>query len=309
MTPTNTPDSRLALGKWAFRVAVGAFVVALLLLQRGTAARLLETLSLVPLRVYVASVVFYVLGQALCAWKWQLLLRARGFKASFGRCFSIYLAGMFANLWLPTNIGGDALRVSLLSRDEQIGTADAFASVLLDRLTGFAALILLAVLGLALSGASGGQWPLVLVSLALLCLLLGAFLLLPRVSHPKIKRIGEAVAGYAHQRATLVAAFGLSLVFQGSQIALNFFLARALNLGVGALDMSWIGPVLSLSGLVPLGIGGLGTREVAAVALLSRFGVARGEAVAWSLLWQTTIWGASLPGLFCLKRRRNARVD
>lgn len=298
-----TPAPKRALGKWALRLFSGVLVVALLLLQRGTVERLLQTLAHTPLWVYLLGVAFYLLGQALCAWKWQLLLRARGFHFSLARCCSIYLSGMFANLWLPTNIGGDALRVSQLASDSHITTADAFASVLLDRLTGFAALILLAFVGLLVSGAARGQWPLVAISLALLCAVTGALFLLPRVQHPKVKRVGEAITAYANHRAALSIALVLSLVFQLSQVALNFGLARALGLPVSPLEMGWIGPLLSLSGLLPIGIGGLGTREVAAVALLGRFGVARGDAVAWSLLWQATVWGASLPGLLFLKRR------
>ncbi|RYX83203.1 flippase-like domain-containing protein [bacterium] len=307
MTPSKS--SNKAVLKWSLRLLSGVFVVALLLLQRGTVERLLQTLSNTPFWVFGAAVAFYLLGQALCAWKWQLLLRARGFNFSLWRCCSIYLSGMFANLWLPTNIGGDALRVSQLARDSQIGTSDAFASVLIDRLTGFAALILLAFVGLLSSGAARGQWPLVAISLVLLCVVTGALFLLPRVKHPKVKRVGEAITAYAKHRTDLAIALLLSLIFQVSQVALNFGLARALGLPVSPLEMGWIGPLLSLSGLLPLGIGGLGTREVAAVALLGRFGVERGEAVAWSLLWQATVWGASLPGLFFLKGGHDASVD
>ncbi|BCM91106.1 hypothetical protein IAD21_02970 [Abditibacteriota bacterium] len=306
---SDSPSSKRAMGKWALRLFSGVLVVGLLLLQRGTLEKLAQTLSHTPLWVYLASVAFYLLGQALCAWKWQLLLRARGFNFPLWRCCSIYLSGMFANLWLPTNIGGDALRVSQLARDPQITTSDAFASVLIDRLTGFAALIFLAFLGLLSSGAARGQWPLVAISLALLCALTGGLFLLPRVKHPKVKRVGEAITAYAKHRSALGVALILSFIFQLSQVVLNFGLARALGLPVGPLEMGWIGPLLSLSGLLPIGIGGLGTREVAAVALLGRFGVVRGEAVAWSLLWQATVWGASLPGLFFLKGSHNARMD
>jgi uncharacterized membrane protein YbhN (UPF0104 family) len=60
----------------------------------------------------------------------------------------------------------------------------------------------------------------------------------------------------------------LSLVFQASQIVLNIFLARAVGLNVPPLVMWWLVPVLARASLVPLGIGGLGVREVAALKLL-----------------------------------------
>ncbi len=57
-----------------------------------------------------------------------------------------YLAGQFANNFLPTTVGGDALRIAQLGR--RIGSySQASASVFVERLTGFLALSLLANAG------------------------------------------------------------------------------------------------------------------------------------------------------------------
>ena len=106
---------------------------------------------MVPLSVcfLLLSVVFYWLGQALCAWKWQRLVLARGTRVSLFDCCRFYAAGMFGNLWLPTNVGGDALRTTLLARTApELGLSGAAASVLVERLTGFAALLALVAGGL-----------------------------------------------------------------------------------------------------------------------------------------------------------------
>ena len=292
--------------KWLFRLVSGAILLGFLLWQRQTALQFFQTLRAVPIPLILAAVAFYLAGQWLCAWKWAILLGARGLVTPISTCARIYLAGMFANLFLPSNIGGDALRAALLHQERRIAVTDALASIVVERLTGFAALLVLAIGGLLARGAGqNGGWRLVFgVMSAFFVMALLAFLIF-QVSHPKIQNLRAALAFYLQKshRAALMWALILSLVFQASQVLLNWGLARAVGLNVAALDFWWLGPLLSLSGLLPIGIGGLGVREVAAVTFLPNF--ERGIVVVWSLLWQATVALSSLPGALWV---RNAKT-
>jgi hypothetical protein len=62
---------------------------------------------------------------------------ALGQHPPFRRLLSLYLAGQFMGNVLPSTIGGDALRVSRLSRDKRAKPPTTFASVVLERLTGW----------------------------------------------------------------------------------------------------------------------------------------------------------------------------
>ena len=300
------PSAKSSAIKWLLRLAIGAAMVALLISRREVAATVWATLRGVSPLVMLGAVAFYWAGQILSAWKWQLLLRARGAPVSLGNCCRIYAAGMFGNLWLPTNVGGDALRAALLAKvAPEVGKAGALASILVERLTGFAALLALAAGALAWSGASRQNW--VTLGIALLffaALALGAWIL-GRLKHPKIAAVRAALAFYAHpqQRGVLWRALALSLVFQASQVLLNIGLARATDLELPARVFWWLGPLLSLSGLVPAGLGGLGVREAAALALLRGWEVSSGQIVGWSLLWQATVWLASLPGALWVRSK------
>ena len=64
----------------------------------------------------------------------------------FGQLLSHYLAGQFVANVLPTTIGGDVLRVSRLSRDSGAGP-HGFASVVLERLTGWVVLPVMTFVG------------------------------------------------------------------------------------------------------------------------------------------------------------------
>ncbi len=308
--PTNPTAPHRAPWKWALRVVIGVAIVALLLSRRDAAAQVAQTLRAVPVWVIAGAVAFYWAGQVLSAWKWQLLLRARGTDVSLAACCRIYAAGMFGNLWLPTNVGGDALRATLLSqRAPDLGKADALASIAVERLTGFAALLVIAASALLLRGASAQNasaqgWKTLAISCAIFVALGIGLWASFRLRHPKIARLREALAFYARpqHRGVMGPALALSFAFQVSQVLLNIGLARASGLDLPARIFWWLGPLLSLSGLIPAGIGGLGVREAAAVALLRDWPLGVGQVVGWSLLWQATVWLASLPGVLFVRR-------
>ena len=303
--PTQAAPPKSAPWKWALRVIIGAAIVALLLSRREAATQVAQTLRAVPIWVILAAVAFYWAGQLLSAWKWQLLLRTRGAHVSLAECCRIYAAGMFGNLWLPTNVGGDALRATLLAaRAPELGRADALASIAVERLTGFAALIFIAACALLARGASAQGWQTLLISLAMFAAIGALSWIIGRIRHPKIERLRAALAFYARpqHRGVLGWAMLLSFAFQISQVLLNIGLAWASGLDLPSRVFWWLGPLLSLSGLIPAGIGGLGVREAAAVALLREWPVAVGQIVGWSLLWQATVWLASLPGVIWVRR-------
>jgi uncharacterized membrane protein YbhN (UPF0104 family) len=302
--------------KWGLRLFFGALVLALLLSRREVFAQLLQTLGEVPIWVLFTSVLFYLLGQALCAWKWQLLLKKRGAQVSFLDCATVYLAGMFGNLWLPTNIGGDALRATLLNRklkeshlssQIEVGLSDVAASIVVDRLTGFAALLIIGIIAILIHGSVNGQGiQIVAGALLMFAILIGGWLLISKIKHRKIESLKNALDFYLkpQNRNVMSIAMLLSFAFQISQVLLNIGLAHASNLSVPDSVFWWLGPLLSLSGLVPVGIGGLGVREAAAVGLLGGL-VSSGKIVAWSLLWQATVWLSSLPGVFFLRPNKS----
>ena len=304
--PVSAPASaRSPAWKWVLRVAIGVAIVALLLSRRDAAAQVAQTLRAVPLWVIIGAVAFYWAGQILSAWKWQLLLRARGADVSLWACCRLYAAGMFGNLWLPTNVGGDALRATLLAaRAPNLGRADALASIAVERLTGFAALLIIAASALMLRGANARGWQTLAIALAVFAVVGALGWALLRLKHPKIARLKAALSFYAQRqhRGVLWRALALSLLFQVSQVLLNIGLARASGLELPARIFWWLGPLLSLSGLIPAGIGGLGVREAVAVALLGGWPVSVGQIVGWSLLWQATVWLASLPGALFVRR-------
>src|SRR5688500_8088281 len=135
-----------ALLRWLVRLALGLVIIGILAGWRG-GDKTWDVLRAVPWPVLVGSVLFYWLGQVLSALKWQYLLRASGAFLSLIECCRLYAVGMFWNLWMPTNIGGDAVR-AYLAGPRCGGVATAASSILVERLTGFLALLAIGVASL-----------------------------------------------------------------------------------------------------------------------------------------------------------------
>ncbi len=87
-------------------------------------------------------------GRPWCsrALRWQKVLDALDIHAGLRHLLSHYLAGQFVSNVLPTTIGGDVLRVTRLSR-ETGESPNSFASVVLERLTGWLVLPIISVAG------------------------------------------------------------------------------------------------------------------------------------------------------------------
>src|SRR4051812_28058335 len=94
---------------------------------------------------------YFVLALALLfatipplAWRWRLLLRARGIDDRLGWLMRAYLVSYAAGQVLPTSLGGDATRIFKTSRRHPGRGGDIACSVLLERALGGAATPVLA---------------------------------------------------------------------------------------------------------------------------------------------------------------------
>ena len=80
----------------------------------------------------VTALVLYLVVLLISTLRWKILLGTQHVHVSFGRLVNSYLVATFANNFLPSNIGGDVIRVADTARAAQSKTL-ATAVVLADR--------------------------------------------------------------------------------------------------------------------------------------------------------------------------------
>lgn len=262
---------------------------------------------------WLAAAAAFGAGHALAAAKWWGLVRATGVRPSYPDALRAHAAGLFANTWLPSVIGGDVVRAAWLARGHGL-VAPAVAGVV-DRVLDLLALMALAALGLFFAGAHAEQ---ARGALRLVALLLGGGVVvgllmlawldperLPHRARGPAARLVEVRDALRRRPGAALRAFLLALVVQGGFICLNAWLGHAVGLD---LDLAvWLAawPLAKLAALAPVSLGGLGVREAALTGLLAPFGAPAPLVVGQGLLWQSVIFGFGFAaGLGVLATRR-----
>lgn len=259
----------------------------------------------------IVAAVLTLVGLVLSALRWQRVLEVLGLHAGLRRLLSHYLACQFVSNVLPTTIGGDVLRVSRLSR-ETGESPKTFASVVLERLTGWIVLPVISVAGFLVNPPLQHLGTATRVALGLaFATLLALGILLYAVADQRIggrfaakdgwRRFAGAVhLGVDRLRHHPRAAADVLLVGFAYQLVLVLAaVAAAQALGVrpaGLTALLAFFPAVAIAQVLPIGISGLGIREGAFVLFLGPLGVASEDAIALGLLLYLLNLGVSLLG-------------
>jgi uncharacterized membrane protein YbhN (UPF0104 family) len=275
----------------------------------------------------ILAFVLYIIGQTICAYKWELLARTLGFRRRFKRFLAYYFIGMFFNLFFLGSIGGDVAKAYLLAGKEDSRMRAGY-SILADRFTGGIALVTIAIIALISSptihvlpllfklmqwvGLDAGAFSaskhvislwlrigLVGACMAVWALVLTFPLFLPLF--PWLTRwaarikLGDFAVYWSHPgRMSLVLA--ISFCFQIINILVYALLGMALDLGIPLGDYFVIVPLVDLVSILPISISGIGVREGSYVGLLYLLGVETPKGLAFGLLGFLVVMAASLLG-------------
>ena len=292
-------------------VSVGMIAVLLWRAPDVDVDQLVPTWTSSTLAWLLVAAALTLAGMVLATLRWKQVLEALGLRAGMRRLFSHTMAGQFVSNVLPTTIGGDVLRVSRLSRDTG-ESPDTFASVVLERITGWLVLPVITLVGLAVNPGLRQLGTATIVALALavstLALLAGT---LTACSSDRFgsrfamregwRRFASAIHRgltqlRAHPRSAagvLAAGFAYQFVLVLSAVAA----AQALGLRpAGLTALLAFFPAVLIVQVLPIGISGLGIREGAFVLFLGPLGVATEEAIALGLLLYLLNLGVSLLG-------------
>ncbi len=241
----------------------------------------------------VAAMVLMIVGTALRAVRWQVVLQALDITVPLRRLVHLYFVGAFFNIFLPTGLGGDAVKMAELAHST--GRApEAIGTTLVDRATGLWGLFVLALLALPFSYALLPQGWLPIIALGTLGGVIGGWVVMgtplvpwlgSKVRLPgqeKLERFYRSVSQLGYR--ALGKACIVSLVFDLLLILFNVLIASGLNVDQPLGVFLLFTPIISFSLALPISIGGLGVREQTYVLLFGSLGVSDAAAAAMSLI-------------------------
>jgi len=266
------------------------------------------------------GVLFTFGGFVLSAWRWQRVFAVFDRHVSLRTLLNHYLAGQFVGNVLPSTIGGDVLRVSRAAKTT--GTSDvAFASVVIERLSGFVALPLLSLVGFALEPSLlelDQSWIALMIAGATVAALV---IVVGLAGSPRLAGrftghenwtgfIGAVHVGIDRIHREPRRAVGVLLAAITYQLAVLISVYCAIHaLGVSLPNGAVLAflPAVAAAQALPISLSGLGIREGLLVILLHPLGVPTGRAVAIGLLWYGMTLVVSLLGApaFAVGHRRN----
>jgi uncharacterized protein (TIRG00374 family) len=271
-----------------------------------------------------ANVLYLVLALGLMvvtilpmAWRWRLLLRAKGVEEEIPWLTRSYFVSYAAGQVLPTSVGGDAVRIFETARRHPGHGNTAAASVLLERAIGGAATLILAAVGFLLAVGHYDVGPylwieaLFVVATAVLGFLLfakGARPLLrlarPLLAAVRLDRLATqvylAIHSYRDHAGVLLTVCAVTLGVQATRVLAIWLSGEAVGIDLSPRPYYVMGPLLFLVMLVPFTVNGLAVRESFFVSFLGNVGVDADSAFAAGFLFFLVPVAMAAPGAIIL---------
>lgn len=244
-----------------------------------------------------------LLSTGLAILRWQILLRAQNFCLPLRRTAQLTFIGIFFNLALPGAVSGDVVKAYYVGKNFNSNRGRVFGTILLDRLLGLSALVIVSAVALTLSLKSDieAKLPRALELFVAgagfgVVIFYGYFFLWRERKDPilsflkkaenKNKALGSAyriydgISHYRKQRGALAKTLAISLVIHVLVMFASVAATRALGEhGVPALGIYVVVPLGLLITAVPLSPAGVGTGHAAFLAFFHFLGSQRGADV------------------------------
>lgn len=315
MTQSNQAERRRRVtGLFQSKLLKAAFSVLLLalLISRLNLSEIAGALGRVVPALLLSGVLVFVAASLLSVVKWQLILKAQGMRVGYLYLVSLFYIGFFFNNFLPTNFGGDVIKVFKLSRVTS-RPVEAASSTFLDRASSTFALLLIAIapaiIELRLLGIGTTAAILILFFISLVAIFLvanasiarrlGRLPLLnldPFGMRRHVRNFYFSLHEFRQRKGPLAAVLAISLVYQATQIFAIYLLALSLEIHLSILYFFILIPVIQTVSMIPLSLNGLGVREGAWVLLFGQVGVPLPEAFSMSILSLLVMTATSLFG-------------
>jgi uncharacterized membrane protein YbhN (UPF0104 family) len=299
----------------ALKIAVSVGLLALLY-SKIDITRLWSTARHASAAWMAIAFLLYVVNVLISVWRWQLLLGAQRVHVAARRLWSSYLTALFLNNFLPSNIGGDVIRITDTAGAARSKTV-ATLVVLGDRVLGLIALVFVAAVGatvvqggtahnpapvlpawlwVAFIGAMSVSAPMVLAPWGVSRLLQPLTILHPEWVGSRIEVVTNGLGRFREHPVSIATCFSGAVVVQA--LAVLFYGAIAIGLGVpiSQWDLAVIVPMTAIAQMFPVSVGGFGVREAAFSFYFARLGLPIESAIAVSLIGVALIMVFSLSG-------------
>ena len=287
-----------------------------LLFTRVDFARLWALARTASLPWLAGELTLYFAMVLVSAWRWGLLLAAQGLGFGFRWLTGSFLVATFFNNFLPSNIGGDVIRIADTASASGSKTL-ATTVVLIDRGIGLLGLVLLAAVGatavpglldegggrigpgllwLAFGGAVLVAAPVLLMPRALPRLLQPVRVVHPEWIDERLDRLDGALGRFREAPAALFGCFLGAVAVQAVLVGFYLAIARSMSIPISFSELAVIVPISFLVQMLPVSVNGFGVREATFGFYFARLGLPLESALLVSFVGAALIMLFSVSG-------------
>lgn len=242
-----------------------------------------ETVKKANLFYLVLAVIFFVVSKIIAAFRLNLYFHELEVGLTQKSNLKLYMLGMFYNLFLPGGIGGDAYKGFVIKKRFEVQTKKIVSVLVLDRLSGLLLLFIYAcALALALGNTALDNYKSLFV-VAIPSSLMVFYLL------------NKQFFGFV--LPSFWRSFWYSAFVQAAQLICTYFILKSLGIETNAFAYLFIFLISSIVSVIPLTIGGIGSRELTFFYGASLLGLNESTSVSVSMLFFLTTALVSLSGI------------
>jgi len=300
--PAERPAAR-RYGLMAAKLAVSVVLLAFLF-SRIDVGSLWASARRASVPWLAAAVGIYLVNVLISVWRWRLLLEAQEIELPWRMLLGSFLVAAFFNNFLPSNIGGDVIRIADTAKAAGSKTL-ATTVVLTDRVIGLIGLVLVAAMGSTMAASVAGHvpspiWPswlwagFFVATMATAPAVLapsgvGRLLQPLTVIHPewvggRIDGVTAALARFRTRPGAIARCFTGAVLVQATIVLFFTAVAHALHVPVGPCDLAVVVPLSFVVQMLPVSVNGFGVREATFSFYFTRIGLSMESALLVSLV-------------------------
>ncbi|MDR3575594.1 MAG: lysylphosphatidylglycerol synthase transmembrane domain-containing protein [Anaerolineaceae bacterium] len=266
-----------------------------------------HNLQHLPVWLWPVCLALVLSGMVFNGLRWYVLLRAQKVALPLLEALKITFAGAFSSNFLPSTIGGDAVRMVSLYRFTTNKTL-IVASVVIDRamnVLAMASVIPFAIItfGNPFDFLKDGLTPHASIALSPLASKIVSFLI--RIKN----RLIQTFSIWLHQPMTLLAAYLISWLSVLVIFLEIWLLAHFLGIPVALYQVLGVTITTYVVSVLPISVNGYGLREVAMTTLYMHLGASLEQASTLALVSRFFMVLQSLPGALFLAQVLPVKIN
>lgn len=276
-------------GSKIFQLSFSAILI-FVAFRKVDVTKLFDEVSQAPWWVVVLLLIYMALSMIIGGLRWAVLVLE---KVKFSDVLAFTratYAGAFYSLFFPTSIGGDLLKwTALLKKYPEISKIKLAGTALIDRVIGFSAFSVAALIALVTGKLLKYQFPNVLfwlflgINITLIIFYILVFSLdfekiLESFKNPKLskilKRLIEVVDLLENSnKKRILTCFFISLVAEPVWMMMTWFSSLTFKANIKLLEVFIFMPVIALILVLPISWAGFGARENLFLVFFGQLGI------------------------------------